>query len=56
MFVLKEEGLVQKRVVQYGYSDGLNIPISEGLSEGEVVLISGHTRLDDGAVVLVVKN
>ena len=54
IFVLQTDNTIEKRVVSYGRSDSGNVPILNGLSQGERVLISGHTRLNDGDDVVVV--
>ena len=37
--VKKADGSIEKRAVKVGFSDGINIEITEGLTEGETVLI-----------------
>ena len=54
VFVLRKDNTIEKRIVSYGRSDSGNVPILSGLSQGEKVLISGHTRLNDGDDVVVV--
>jgi RND family efflux transporter MFP subunit len=56
IFVLQDTGTVERREVQYGESDDLFIPILSGLETGEKVLVSGHTRLEEGIAVIVVKD
>ena len=50
------EDRVEQREVRYGRSGFDYVPVWEGVEEGEKILISGHTRLSDGATVLVVEN
>ena len=54
VFLLLEDGSIQKKEVSYGRSDSGKVPILRGIKEGDKVLISGHTRLKDGDDVLVV--
>ncbi|MFP4325867.1 MAG: efflux RND transporter periplasmic adaptor subunit [Desulfonatronovibrio sp.] len=55
VFVLDEEnGNVQSRTVQTGARRPGVVEISEGLSPGEIVIVSGHMNLDDQMEVDVV--
>ena len=54
VFVLREDGTIEKKEISYGRSDTSNVPILQGLEKGDNVLISGHTRLSDGDDVIVV--
>jgi RND family efflux transporter MFP subunit len=45
-----------KRIVETGVEDGVNIEIKSGVSEGERVVVSGQSYLDDGDTVKVVSN
>ncbi|MCD7836030.1 MAG: efflux RND transporter periplasmic adaptor subunit, partial [Lachnospiraceae bacterium] len=39
VLVKNEDGSIEKRTITTGFSDGVNIEVVEGLSEGETVLI-----------------
>jgi len=56
VFVLASDGVVEKREIRYGRSNVDHVPVFDGVEEGERILISGHTRLSDGARVLVVED
>jgi len=56
VFVLTAEGGVEKREIRYGRSNVDHVPVWDGVEEGERILISGHTRLSDGASVLVIED
>lgn len=46
---------VRNREVRYGRSTSDLVPITSGLTAGEQVLVAGHARLEDGAVVTAVE-
>lgn len=52
VFVVKD-GLARLRLVKIGLSDGANVGVSEGLTEGEQVIVSGLGGLLDGQAVAV---
>ena len=52
VFVVRENRAVQVPVV-LGVSDGERVEVTEGLSEGEVVVTSGQADLADGDPVVV---
>lgn len=47
------EGLAQRRVVRVGHDSGLVVEITEGVVEGDVVLLGGRGMLRDGVAVEV---
>jgi len=40
--VLKDDGSTEKVVVQTGLTDGMNTEITDGLEEGQTIIISGR--------------
>ena len=48
VFVAKDNGTIERRIVRTGTNDGSYIEILSGLSEGEVVVTSGMEGLADG--------
>ncbi|MCR5833883.1 MAG: efflux RND transporter periplasmic adaptor subunit [Selenomonadaceae bacterium] len=53
LFVLRNDGTVERRAVKCGLDDGNNIVVREGLKEGEVIITSGVNDLEDGTKVSV---
>lgn len=51
VFVVKEDGTIEKRAVQTGIDDGKYVEILSGLSGGEIVVTSGMKGLSEGAKV-----
>ena len=47
-FVVKSDGTLEKRTIVAGADDGQYVEIISGLSEGEVVVTSGMSGLEDG--------
>ena len=41
-----------RKAVTYGFSSNENVPIYDGLSLNDEIVVSGHTRLKDGETVL----
>lgn len=55
VYVLTEEGRVEKRVITEGISFGDVSEILSGLSTGDEIVIQGQTLLEDGVKVKVIK-
>ena len=55
VFVLKEDGTVERRVVELGRQIDKNYVILSGLNAGEQVSVTGLSKLDDGTAVEVSK-
>lgn len=51
VFVVDEENIVRKRAVTLGFVDLHGIEVLSGLSEGEIVVSVGKSRLTDGMAV-----
>ena len=47
-FVVKSDGTLERRTIAVGADDGQYVEIISGLSEGEVVVTSGMSGLEDG--------
>jgi multidrug efflux pump subunit AcrA (membrane-fusion protein) len=45
VFVKMDEDCFDKREVSLGQSDGINVPVLEGLREGEMVVIEGTIKV-----------
>jgi multidrug efflux pump subunit AcrA (membrane-fusion protein) len=56
VFVLKEDGTVERRVVELGRQIDKNYVILSGLNAGEQVSVTGLSKLDDGTAVEVSNN
>jgi RND family efflux transporter MFP subunit len=54
VFAVGDDETVEQREVSIGISIGNQVEITEGLSEGESVVIQGQSLLDDGARVRVI--
>lgn len=51
VYVVKPDNTVEMRPVQVALTEGENSAISQGLKNGEKVVVEGQTRLKDGAAV-----
>ncbi len=49
VFIVKDDGTIERRPVHTGADDGTYIEVLSGLSEGEIVVTSGMEGLTDGA-------
>jgi multidrug efflux system membrane fusion protein len=56
VYVLGEDGLAHMRPVTTGRQDETQVVILTGLKPGETVIVSGFSRLSDGAKVRVIDN
>ena len=56
VFVVKEDGTVERRVVELGRQIDKNYVILSGLEAGEVVSITGLSKLEDGTAIEVSNN
>ena len=55
-YVVKEDSTVERRKVVTGNSVDGKIQITEGVSEGEKVVIQGQTSLNDGSKIRDITN
>ena len=53
VFVLREDGMVERRVVKIGLLNDVSEEILEGLAEGEKVVLTNQDKLQDGMKVKV---
>ena len=53
VFVLREDGMVERRVVKIGLLNDVSEEILEGLTEGEKVVLTNQDKLQDGMKVKV---
>lgn len=53
---LEADGLVRKQPVQLGIIDGWMVEVTDGLVQGDRVVIEGHRDVEDGQQVRVVRN
>ena len=51
VYVVKDDGVVESRNVVVGPSEGDDVSIAKGLAPGEVVVIEGVDRLQQGTKV-----
>ena len=56
VFVVKEDGTVERRVVELGRQIDKNYVILSGLEAGEVVSITGLSKLEDGTAIEISNN
>lgn len=54
LFVVREGDIAQQVYVTTGISDGRNIEIISGISDGEVIVVRGQTEIADGQAVNVI--
>ena len=55
MFTIKPDSTAQQQTIQVTYQDGENAVISQGLSGGENVVLTGQSRLSPGTRVTIDK-
>lgn len=48
VFLVDEDGVVEKRQIKTGASDGVNIEVTEGLKEGDTVVVGNFEGLANG--------
>lgn len=51
VFVVKPDGIVEKRTVETGADDGKYIEVASGLKDGEIVILDSFDGLADGVKV-----
>jgi multidrug efflux system membrane fusion protein len=49
VYLAKDDGTVAMRPVKLGVAEGDNVEITEGLAEGDKIVIDGTDKLRDGA-------
>ncbi len=52
---IEEDGIARKRRVQIGIMENWMVQVTEGLQEGDKVLIEGHRDVEDGQKIKIVK-
>ena len=55
VWTVNKEGNAKRRIVQLGVQTKNDIQITEGINEGDVVMVSGQSRMNDGDKVLIVE-
>ena len=55
VWTVDKEGKAKRKIVQLGVQTKNDIQISEGISEGDVVIVEGQSRMNDGDKVLIVE-
>ncbi|MBQ5465161.1 MAG: efflux RND transporter periplasmic adaptor subunit [Fibrobacter sp.] len=55
VWIVDNEGKAKRKIVQLGVQTKNEIQITEGISEGDVVMIEGQNRMIDGDKVLIVE-
>ena len=55
VWIVDNEGKAKRKIVQLGVQTKNDIQITEGISEGDVVMIEGQNRMNDGDKVLIVE-
>lgn len=55
VWIVDNEGKAKRKIVQLGVQTKNEIQITEGISEGDVVMIEGQNRMNDGDKVLIVE-
>jgi len=54
LWILKDDGTVTLREVKLGRSDGALVELTDGIAEGETVVVQGVSKLSEGVKVTVV--
>ena len=55
VWVVDKEGKAKRKIVQLGVQTKNDIQITEGINEGDVVMVEGQNRMNDGDKVLIVE-
>ena len=55
VWIVDNEGNAKRRIVQLGVQTKNDIQINEGINEGDNVIVSGQSRMNDGDKVLIVE-
>ena len=55
VWIVDNEGNAKRRIVQLGVQTKNEIQIAEGINEGDNVIVSGQSRMNDGDKVLIVE-
>lgn len=55
VWIVDKEGKAKRRIVQLGVQTKNDIQITEGINEGDNVIVSGQSRMNDGDKVLIVE-
>ncbi len=55
VWTVDSEGKAKRKIVQLGVQTKTDIQIKDGLSEGDVVMVEGQNRMNDGDKVLIVE-
>ena len=55
VWIVDKEGKAKRKLVQLGVQTKSDIRITEGISEGDVVIVEGQNRMNDGDKVLIVE-
>ncbi len=55
VWIVDKEGKAKRKIVQLGVQTKTDIQIKDGLSEGDVVMVEGQNRMNDGDKVLIVE-
>ncbi len=55
VWIVDNEGKAKRKIVQLGVQTKNDIQITEGISEGDVVMIEGQNRMNDGDKVQIVE-
>lgn len=55
VWIVDNEGKAKRKIVQLGVQTKNDIQITEGISEGDIVMVEGQNRMNDGDKVLIVE-
>ena len=55
VWIVDSEGNAKRKIVELGVQTKNDIQVKEGLSEGDVVIVEGQNRMNDGDKVLIVE-
>ncbi|MBU0944639.1 MAG: efflux RND transporter periplasmic adaptor subunit [Proteobacteria bacterium] len=53
---LEDRGVVRKQLVQLGIMEGWMVEVTDGLKEGDRVVVEGHRDIEDGQEVRVIRS
>ncbi|WP_405324244.1 efflux RND transporter periplasmic adaptor subunit [Fibrobacter sp.] len=55
VWIVDSEGKAKRKIVELGVQTKTDIQIKDGISEGDVVIVEGQNRMNDGDKVLIVE-
>lgn len=56
MWIMDEEGKAKRKIVKLGVMTEKDVQVLEGINEGDMVLVEGQSRMNDGDKILVLED